>query len=123
MRFNALDLIQYFAVALPVLAMFVVATAVAIRWLKQLLQKPVLRRNRRLLKIAVATTVMQMGFLPFASIYRPNLIEVAKSQIAQQEDADEDDSGDPESSQKCLDRQLRRIRRGEKVETIFLECE
>ncbi len=36
------------------------------------------------------------------------------------EDADEDDSGDPESSEKHLHRQLKRIRRGEKIGDLVL---
>jgi hypothetical protein len=45
---------------------------------------------------------------------------VAKAQIRQQENVDEDDNGDPETTLKHLLSQLRRIRRGEKVETLFL---
>jgi hypothetical protein len=48
------------------------------------------------------------------------VIEVVKSQIRQQEDIDEDYNGDPETPLKHLLSQLRRIRRGEKVETLFL---
>jgi hypothetical protein len=36
------------------------------------------------------------------------------------EDADEDDSGDPESPEKHLHRQLKRIRRGEKIGDLVL---
>lgn len=51
-------------------------------------------------------------------IYRPSLAHVAKAQIQQQEDTDEDDNGDPETPLKHLHRQLRRIRRGEHVERL-----
>lgn len=119
MRVNALDLIQSFAVALPVLAMSLVAIAVVISRLKQLIWKPKRSRHRRF-AAALVSVAMGLSFLPFAAIYRPSLIEVAKAQIRQQEDVDEDDNGDPETPLKHLLRQLRQIRRGEKVETLFL---
>lgn len=50
--------------------------------------------------------------------YRPNHAFVAKAQIQQQEDTDEDDNGDPQTPIKHLHRQLRRIRRGEHVERL-----
>ena len=123
MRVNALDLIQNLAVAPPVFAMSFVAIAVVFSRLKQLIRKPKLSRNSRHFAIAAVSVAMGFAFLPFAAIYRPSLIEVAKAQIRQQEDVDEDDNGDPEHSVKHLLRQLRRIRRGEKVETLFLRRE
>ncbi len=120
MRANALDLIQTFAVALPVFAMSLVAIAAVFSRLKQLIWKPRRTRIRRRFTIAAAGVAMGLAFLPFAAIYRPSLIEVAKAQIRQQEDVDEDDNGDPETPLKHLLSQLRRIRKGEKVETLFL---
>ena len=120
MRFNALDLIQSFAVALPVVAMSLVAIAAVFFRLMQLIRKPNRSRKPRRFAIAAVGVAMGLAFLPFAAIYRPSLIEVAKAQIRQQEDVDEDDNGDPETPLKHLLSQLRRIRRGEKVETIFL---
>lgn len=123
MRFNALDFIQSFAVALPAFAMSLVAIAVIFHRLKQRIGKPKrLRRSRRFAS-AIVSVAMGLTFLPFAAIYRPNLIEVAKGQIRQQEDVDEDDNSDPETPHKYLLGQLRRIRRGEKVDTIFLRRE
>lgn len=55
--------------------------------------------------------------------YRPNHAFVAKAQIQQQEDTDEDDNGDPETPIKHLHRQLRRIRRGEHVDRLVLRLE
>jgi hypothetical protein len=55
--------------------------------------------------------------------YRPNHAFVAKAQIQQQEDTDEDDNGDPETPLKHLHRQLRRIRRGEHVERLIWRLE
>jgi hypothetical protein len=55
--------------------------------------------------------------------YRPNHAFVAKAQIQQQEDVDEDDDGSPETPIKHLHRQLRRIRRGEPVDHLVWRLE
>ena len=110
MHFNAVDFYQTLAVSLPVFAMLFVAIGVACRRLKQLVQKPATRRRRkRGIAISVTNAAIGLSFLPFAAIYRPNLIEVVKTQIQQQEDADEDDNGDPDTPTKHLHRQLHRI--------------
>lgn len=121
MRVNPLDLIDGFAVALPLFAMSLVAIAVICSRLRQLISKR--PRKRRRFAISAVNAAMVLAFLPFASIYRPSMIQVAKAQIRQQEDVDEDDNGEPESPVKHLLRQLRRIRRGEKVETLFVRRE
>jgi|SRR5579859_1937884 len=118
MPFNAVDAYQTLAVSLPTFAMLFVAIAVACRRVKQLLQKPARRRRQRGIAVSITNTAIGLSFLPFAAIYRPNFIEVVKTQIQQQEDSDEDDNGDPETPTKHLHRQLRRIRRGEKVEAL-----
>lgn len=123
MRINPLDLIDSFAVALPVLAMTLVGFIVVFSRLKQLISKPKQTRRRLHFRVSAANAAIGLAFLPFAAIYRPSLIEVARSQIRQQEDADEDDDGDPETPLKHLLRQLRRIRRGEEVETLSVRLE
>ena len=55
--------------------------------------------------------------------YRPNHAFVAKAQIVEREDADDDDQGGPDSPRKHLLRQLRRIRRGEWVDRLVLHLE
>ena len=122
-HFNAVDFYQTLAVSLPVFAMLFVAIAVACRRLKQLAQKPARRRRQRGTAISVTNAAIGLSFLPFAAIYRPNLIEVVKTQIRKQEDVDEDDNGDPETPTKHLHRQLLRIRRGEKVEALSVRLE
>jgi predicted PurR-regulated permease PerM len=123
MHVNPLDLITGFSLALPVVALSLIVIAVICSELKQLLRKPEPLRKRRRFAISAVSAAMVLAFLPLASIYRPSLIEVTKAQIRQQENADEDDNGDPEISLKNWLRQLRRIRRGEKVETLFLRRE
>jgi hypothetical protein len=62
-------------------------------------------------------------FLIMSELYRPSLAFLAKAQIRQHEDADEDDAGGPKTPTRHLHRQLRRIRRGERLEAITLRCE
>jgi predicted PurR-regulated permease PerM len=120
MHVNPPDLVLAFSLALSAFAISLVVIGMICSRLKQLIRKPKASRKRRRFGISAVGAAMVLAFLPLASIYRPSLIEVTKAQIRQQENADEDDNGDPESSLKHLLRQLRRIRRGEKVETLFL---
>ena len=63
------------------------------------------------------------AFLFLSAAYRPNYAFIAKAQIRQEEDADEDDDGGRESPLKHLHRQLRKIRRGEPVERLIWRLE
>ncbi|MDR3726774.1 MAG: hypothetical protein P4K86_07025 [Terracidiphilus sp.] len=57
--------------------------------------------------------------LQFIQVFhRPSMAYVLEAR--QNEDAEEDDAGDPENLKKQLHRQLRRIRRGEHVERLVL---
>ncbi len=55
--------------------------------------------------------------------YRPNHSFVAKAQIVEREDTDEDGLGGPDTSKRHLMRQLRRIRRGEPVDHLVWRLE
>lgn len=62
--------------------------------------------------------------LMFLSIaYRPNHAFTAKAQIVEHEDQDDDDQGGPDTPQRHLMRQLRRVRRGEPVDTLVWRLE
>ena len=112
---------EAFAVSFPVFVMLLVAIALVYYRIKlSLISHRHPRRRRRRMSIVASNALIGFAFLPLSIIYRPNLAEVAKTQIRQQEDVDEDDTGDPESPLKHLLRQLRRIRRGEPVETLSL---
>jgi len=50
--------------------------------------------------------------------YQPSIVHVLEAE--EDEDVDEDDSGEPETPLAHFHRQLRRIRRGEAVETLVL---
>jgi hypothetical protein len=63
------------------------------------------------------------AFLFLSVAYRPNHAFILKAQIRQEEDVDEDDRGGPETPQRHLHRQLRRIRRGEPIERLVWRLE
>ncbi len=65
-----------------------------------------------------SSSALGMAFLFLQVFYRPSVANVVE--VKQEEDADEDDEGDPESLTKQLNRQLKRIRRGEPVERLVL---
>lgn len=116
-----LDPREDIAVAFPVFVMLLLAIALVCQRIKLSVRSrgnPVRRRRR--VGIVASNALVGLAFLPLSIIYRPSLSEIAKAQIRQQEDVDEDESGDAESPIKHLLRQLRRIRRGEQVETISL---
>jgi len=109
------------ALALPVFAIVLVTIALVYQRIRLSISgRTTSRRSRRRIGIVASNALIGFAFLPLSIIYRPALVEVAKAQIRQREDVDEDESGDPESPLKHLLRQLRRIRRGERVERISL---
>jgi hypothetical protein len=63
------------------------------------------------------------AFLFLSMAYRPNHAFMAKAQIQQREDEDDDDEGGPDTARQHLLRQLRQIRRGEKVDRLVLRLE
>jgi len=67
---------------------------------------------------AVAAALM---FLTTA--YRPSVEFIAKTEIQQREEADDDDQGGSDSHKKHLHRQLRRIRNGEHLDHLIWRLE
>ena len=87
-----------------------------------LLRRAIWRRNRRLgkknLGFCPSSCALGMALLFVQVFYRPSVDNVIE--VKQDEDADEDDEGDPENQRKQLDRQLKRIRRGEPLDRLVL---
>jgi hypothetical protein len=78
----------------------------------------------RIVKVGPSTPDGVGAALMFLSMaYRPNHAFVAKAQIVEREDQDEDDQGGPDTPQRHLMRQLRRIRRGEPVDRLVWRLE
>jgi len=80
------------------------------------------RRNRRLGKknpgFCPSSSALGTAFQFLQTVYRPNVAYVVEAK--QLEDEDEDDEGGPENLTRQLERQLRRIRRGEPVDRLVL---
>lgn len=110
----ALALSSPFLAILLILAYYY--TFRAPRWRKH---KPATRSA----KSAWPTTGVGTALLTLSLIYRPRLEYAIEAQQRQVEDVDEDDNGDPDSPKKHFLRQLRRIRRGEAVETLSVRLE
>jgi hypothetical protein len=75
-----------------------------VRWKKRRKPDPAFRSSS-----AALGTILLLAQI----FYRPSVAHVVEAR--QQVDVDEDDSGDPETPEKLLHRQLRRIRRGEPI--------
>jgi hypothetical protein len=75
-------------------------------------------KNLRRPNPALCSTSAALGtMLLFAqTFYRPSVAHVVE--VRQQVDVEEDDSGDPETPEKLLHRQLGRIRQGKPVERL-----
>jgi F0F1-type ATP synthase membrane subunit b/b' len=80
------------------------------------------RRRKRLGKSSLGfyPTSFALGMaLQFMQVYwKPSIDYVLQER--QREEADEDDDGDPEDQKTQLDRQLKKIRRGEPVDHLVL---
>jgi hypothetical protein len=65
-----------------------------------------------------SSAALGMVFLLTQMYYRPSIQHAVEARLVI--DVEEDDQGDPETPAKQLDRQLKRIRRGEQVESLIL---
>ena len=115
MYVDALSALASFATGAPFLAIGVLLAYYFLRrahW----------RRNRRLGKrkpgFCPSASALGFAFLFLQVFYRPSVANVVE--VKQEEDVDEDDEGDPENLRKQLNRQLKRIRRGEHVDRLVL---
>jgi len=77
------------------------------------------RKGKRGLGFCPSSAALGTAFLLLTTFYRPRM-EFA-IETSEQVEVEEDDQGDPETPEKLLDRQLRRIRRGEPVERLELQ--
>jgi hypothetical protein len=111
---STLDMMQIIAMS-PFLAIPVIFAHYCVR-------RAVWKRRKRLgmRNPGFCPSMAAMGTsLQFIQVfYRPNMAYVLETKL--EEDVDEDDSGDPETPAAHFNRQLRRIRRGERVETLVL---
>jgi hypothetical protein len=109
-----------------ILAGFVPALAIVVSLVHYVLWRPRLRQRKsagnRRSRLHPYCLALAMGFLQLVrEFYQPNLVHLVESM--QDEDADEDDSGDPETPEgrlKHFHRQLKRIRRGDPIDRLVL---
>ena len=107
------------AMASPFLAILVILAYYYLFCVPGRRRKP-LRRKARLIPSSDGLGTVVLGL---TLIYRPRIHHAVEAQQRQVEDADEDDNGDLDSPKRHLMRQLRRIRRGEHVETLSVRLE
>ncbi|MGO9775328.1 MAG: hypothetical protein ACLQGT_15310 [Terracidiphilus sp.] len=104
-----------FAGYIPFLAIIVILLHYSLRRFLWRLRK---RQGKSNLGFYPTSFALGMA-LQFMQVYwRPSVSYVLEEK--QDEDADEDDNGDPETLNKQLSRQLKRIRRGEPVDRLVL---
>jgi hypothetical protein len=76
------------------------------------------RKGKRDLGFCPSSAALGAALLFLSIFYRPSVDFAIEASL--QEEVEEDDQGDPETQEKHLGRQLRRIRRGERVEGLVL---
>jgi hypothetical protein len=115
MHFDVLYVLGVLCFSAPALAIVVILAHYQLRRVRY-------RRNSRQgrKKLGYYPSLFALGLaLQFIQVYwRPSVAYVMEAK--QDEDADEDDNGDPETLFKQLSRQLRRIRRGESLDHLVL---
>jgi hypothetical protein len=115
MHVDVLSLLSPISFGAPFLAIAVILVYFCLR-------RAAWRRKKRLgkknLGFCPSTSALGMAFLFLQAFSRPSLAHVIEAK--RDEDADEDDAGEPETLAKQLRRQLRRIRRGEPVDRLVL---
>lgn len=115
MTANAFYFYRLFAAGLPYLA---IAVVLFHYFLRRAAWRRKRRRGEKIVGFCPSSAALGAAFLFLQIFIRPGLQHLAE--IKQEEDADEDDSGDPDSPEKNLHRQLKRIRRGEQVGDLTL---
>jgi hypothetical protein len=76
------------------------------------------RQRRKLTGFCPSSAALGLAFLFLSAFSRPSIAHVIEARLKQ--DVEEDDQGDPDSPVKYLHRQLRRIRRGERIDQLVL---
>jgi hypothetical protein len=75
-------------------------------------------RNRGRPCFYPSSAALGMVFLFAQTFYRPSLKHL--TEVRQVVEVEDDDQGDPEEFARGLDRQLKRVRRGEQVDSLIL---
>ena len=117
MNIDAISAWCIYAGSIPFLAIVVMVVHYCLMRLR--LRRRSKQTGRKRSRIYSCCLAMGMGFLQVMWLfYQPSVACLLEEK--QNEDADEDDNGDPEGLKKQLSRQLKRIRRGEPVDRLVL---
>ena len=108
--FYGLSVFALSAPFLPIAALF------AHYLLKRLAWRRKQRHGKRISGFCPSSVALGMVFLFVQVFYRPTVEFVLQQQ--QREDVQEDSAGDPETPAKQLNRQLKRIRRGDEIDRL-----
>ena len=76
------------------------------------------RKGRKNSGFCPSSSALGIALLAMGVFHRPSVQNTVEARL--QQEAEEDDSGGPDTLPKQLSRQLRRIRRGERVERLVL---
>ena len=114
MHVDVLSVLSQFSIA-PFLAIAAILGYYLIRRMRWLRAT---RVGRRVFGVQASAVGLGMAFLFLQAFWQPSLSHAIE--VRQEAEADEDDEGDPENLKKQLNRQLRRIRRGEPVDRLVL---
>ncbi len=112
---SALDALSY----LPVLPFAAILALLVYYLLKRAAWKRARYRGKRRPGFCPSSAAFSVVFLFGVSFIRPSLAHVTEA--IQYEESVEDDDGDPESPEKHLHRQLRKIRRGEAIDRLVMD--
>lgn len=114
MHVDALSVLSLLAGApfLPIVAILAFHRLRQVRWVRTT------RAGRRLFGIQPSAVGLGMAFLFLQAFWQPSLCHAIEAR--EKADAEEDDEGEPETPEKQLNRQLKRIRREEVVEKLVL---
>jgi hypothetical protein len=104
-----------FAAGLPFLA---IAAILFHYYIRRAAWKRKRRRSERNCGFCPSSAALGAALLFLQIFARPSLQHVLEEK--QKEDKDEDDEGDSENPEKRVDGQLKRIRRGEKIDDLVL---
>jgi hypothetical protein len=113
MNNSILDVIGALALMAPFLA---IAAILVHYFLQRAIAKRKLRQGKSVFGFCPSSFALGTALQFMPMFYRPSVAYVIE--IRRVETSDEDDEGDPETPAKHLHRQLRRIRRGEPIDTL-----